>query len=104
MYGVPNLFCFCFFMGKKFTDVEYSILQLNFPNHDLINRKMIKCTWVDTANLKNQMELVIYPEKTGTSGDLIYEATKSVRECVGYVERVRYVSAKVIFSVLHNNT
>ena len=92
-----------YFVGKKLTDVEYSILQLNFPNHDLINRKMIKCTWVDTTNLKNQMELVIYPEKTGTSGDLIYEATKSVRECVGYVERVRYVSARIILFSAHND-
>ena len=57
---------------------------------------MIKCTWVDVGNLKSQLELITYPEKTGTSGDMIYEATKSIRECVGYVERVRYASAEIV--------
>ena len=64
-------------------------LQLKFPNHDLINRKMVKCTWVDVGNMKKQIELVLYPEKTGTSGDLLYEATKSVQGSMGFVERAR---------------
>lgn len=51
--------------------------QLNIKINELENKKQFKCTWV-TSKLKEEKELVLYPNKNGKVTDLFDEVKKQV--------------------------
>ncbi|XP_021358377.1 ubiquitin carboxyl-terminal hydrolase 7-like isoform X1 [Mizuhopecten yessoensis] len=48
---------------------------LNIRINELENKKQFKCTWVN-SKMKEEKELVLYPNKNGNVGDLLEEAKK----------------------------
>ncbi|GLG95277.1 Ubiquitin carboxyl-terminal hydrolase 7 [Gryllus bimaculatus] len=51
--------------------------QLNIRINELENKKQFKCLWVG-PKLKEEKELILYPNKNGTVADLLEEARKQV--------------------------
>ncbi|KAK7111658.1 ubiquitin carboxyl-terminal hydrolase 7-like isoform X1 [Littorina saxatilis] len=51
--------------------------QLNIKISDLENKRQFKCFWVN-GKLKEERELVLYPDKNGRVSDLLEEARKQV--------------------------
>ncbi|XP_076047681.1 ubiquitin-specific protease 7 isoform X2 [Oratosquilla oratoria] len=51
--------------------------QLSIRINELENKRQFKCTWVG-ERLKEEQELVLYPNKNGTVADLLHEAKKQV--------------------------
>lgn len=51
--------------------------QLSIRINELENKKQFKCTWVG-ERMKEEIELVLYPNKNGTVVDLLHEARKQV--------------------------
>ncbi|XP_037093906.1 ubiquitin carboxyl-terminal hydrolase 7-like isoform X1 [Pollicipes pollicipes] len=52
--------------------------QLSIRINELENKRQVKCIWVG-PKLKEEKELVLYPNKDGTVGDLLEEAAKQVQ-------------------------
>ncbi len=66
----------------------FAVSQLRFPNHDMINKKLVKVVWADPARPRTApLELMLYPDKTGSVVDLFKQA-KHFEE----PEKVRFVS------------
>ncbi|XP_050394501.1 ubiquitin carboxyl-terminal hydrolase 7 isoform X1 [Patella vulgata] len=51
--------------------------QLSIKINELENKRQFKCTWVN-SKLKEEQELVLYPNKNGRVSDLLEEAKKQV--------------------------
>jgi len=51
--------------------------QLSIRINELENKKQFKCMWLGTG-MKEEQELVLYPNKNGTVADLLHEARKQV--------------------------
>lgn len=52
--------------------------QLTIPVNELENKKQIKCVYVD-SQLREEKELVLYPDKAGTVADLLQEAVRQLQ-------------------------
>ncbi|ESO84027.1 hypothetical protein LOTGIDRAFT_184079 [Lottia gigantea] len=51
--------------------------QLSIKINELENKRQFKCTWLN-SKLKEEQELILYPNKTGRVSDLLEEAKKHV--------------------------
>ncbi|XP_071522080.1 ubiquitin carboxyl-terminal hydrolase 7 isoform X1 [Panulirus ornatus] len=51
--------------------------QLSIRINELENKRQFKCTWLG-ERMKEEIELVLYPNKNGTVADLLHEARKQV--------------------------
>jgi len=60
-----------FFRPKQVKRVFYQRLAISI--NELENKKQFKCTWI-SSNLKEEKELVLYPNRNATVGDLLEEA------------------------------
>lgn len=63
-----------YFRPKQVKRVYYQRLQI--PINELENKKQFKCLWI-AANLRDEKELVLYPNRNATVSDLLEEALAS---------------------------
>lgn len=79
--------------------------QLNIRINELENKKQFKCTWVN-SKLKEEKELVLYPNKNGRVSDLLEEAKKQVtlsEDGSGKLRLLEVISYK-IYSIQREET
>lgn len=60
--------------------------------HILCNKYVLQCVWVG-PKLKEEKELILYPNKNGTVADLLEEARKQVELSENGSGKLRYSSA-----------
>ncbi|XP_040571278.1 ubiquitin carboxyl-terminal hydrolase 7 [Lepeophtheirus salmonis] len=110
---VPNIALRCSFEGTLKDLLTFSkpkqpkkifYQRLSIPVHELENKRQFKCYWLPSPsnsgsddNSKNEeQELILYPAKTGTVKDLLYEAVNHLKiERVGKLRLVEIVSNKI---------
>ncbi|XP_023345461.1 ubiquitin carboxyl-terminal hydrolase 7 isoform X1 [Eurytemora carolleeae] len=63
-----------YFRPKQVKRVYYQRLQISIS--ELENKKQFKCLWI-SSNLKEEKELVLYPNRNSNVGDLFVEALRS---------------------------
>lgn len=71
--------------------------QLSIPINELEDKKQFKCVWVN-SKLKEEKELVLYPNKTGSVKDLLEEAKKQVElaeDGTGKLRLMEVISYKI---------
>jgi len=69
--------------------------QLSIRINELENKRQFKCSWVG-SRLKEDRELVLYPNKGASVGDLLQEAMKQVTTETGKLRLLEISSFKVI--------
>lgn len=62
--------------------------QLSIRVNELENKKQFKCIYVG-PNMKDEKELILYPNKNGTVADLLEEAKKQIEFCEDSTGRLR---------------
>ncbi|MCL4123129.1 UNVERIFIED_CONTAM: hypothetical protein GTU68_036606 [Idotea baltica] len=63
--------------------------QLSIRINELENKRLFKCSWI-ADKLKEEVELVLYPNKNGTVADLLQEARKQVTLSENGSSKLRY--------------
>lgn len=72
--------------------------QLNIKISDLENKRQFKCSWLN-GKLKEERELVLYPDKNGRVSDLLDEARKQVElsdKATGKLRLLEIISYKIL--------
>lgn len=64
--------------------------QLSIRVNELENKKQFKCVWLG-PKLKEEKELILYPNKGGSVADLLEEAKKQIELSEGGTGKLRYV-------------
>lgn len=63
--------------------------QLSIRVNELENKKQFKCIYVG-PNMKEEKELILYPNKNGTVADLLEEAKKQIGTSEGGTGKLRW--------------
>ncbi|XP_055922238.1 ubiquitin carboxyl-terminal hydrolase 7-like [Eupeodes corollae] len=71
---IKDLLCFT----KPRTPKKLFYQRLSMNIHELENKRQFKCQWL-SSNLKEERELVLYPNKNGTIKNLLEEAAKQIQ-------------------------
>ena len=75
---------------KKLFSTHLLPFQLSIRINELENKRQFKCVWVN-AKMKEEKELVLYPNKNGSVDDLLDEARKQVELAEGGSDKLRSV-------------
>ncbi|XP_055857807.1 ubiquitin carboxyl-terminal hydrolase 7-like [Episyrphus balteatus] len=71
---IKDLLCFT----KPRTPKKLFYQRLSMNIHELENKRQFKCQWL-SSNLKEERELILYPNKSGTIKNLLEEAAKQIQ-------------------------
>lgn len=74
--------------SKPKTPKKIFYQQLSIRVNELENKKQFKCVFLG-VKMKDEKELILYPNKNGTVGDLLEEAKKQIESSEGGTGKLR---------------
>lgn len=83
---IKDLLCF----NKPRTPKKLFYQRLSMNIHELENKRQFKCQWL-SCNLKEERELILYPNKNGTITTLLEEAAKQIQFSEDSTRKLRFV-------------
>lgn len=78
----------CFSKPRAPKKLFYQRLSMNI--HEMENKRQFKCQWL-SSNLKEERELILYPNKNGTIKNLLEEAAKQIQFSDDSTRKLRLV-------------